>query len=293
MSSLQVPAVVRSIDAVVAAHASTGAHRVSGAVHAIEAVVRSAAPALEARRSSLREALRVAVEMAERRGRPPPVFTIIRRQDDELPLNRLLAWLLDPQERHGLGRRPLLALARALQFDALADDLVAGDPVEVRGEARWPADAGSADEPDLLVLTTRCALLVENKVWSSESGGSQYADYRDALALLASASDREYTRALLVARNRRAVPEGWTGFRTHRELAATFVALASEVDREAPGHWGSIALRLVAHALCGEPDLRWALQEAREVLLRLERPTPSDLTRAERLLVDLSAAEEL
>lgn len=283
---------MRAIGAVVEAHAAVHAREVRSGVAAIAAVVRDAAPALEARRAMLHAELRDAVEHRHRRGQPPPVFTIIGRQRDELPLNRLLAWILNPEERHGLGRRPVRALARSLAFAELVEDIDGDGPVKVRGEEAWPEVADSGDAPDLLVLTARCALLIENKVWSPQSGPRQYADYREALDRLVVATGRAHARAVLAARRRRARPDGWDDVRTHGELARIFTSAAREMETDEPGHWGAVTARLVAHALRGEPDVGAALAEASELLYRLARLLPRELSRAERLLAILTEREE-
>jgi hypothetical protein len=56
-------------------------------------------------------------------GAPPPLIRLAGRSDDEKPYNRYLGWLFDPSSGHHAARPALIALAQALDFDALCADL--------------------------------------------------------------------------------------------------------------------------------------------------------------------------
>lgn len=254
--------------------------------YAVRVVARSAGPILEARRESVSSALRAAVDHAAHHGFPPPVLSIVGRQDRETPLNRLLRWILDPHASHGAGDLALRRLVAFLDLPELLEDLDDGDEPEVRGETIVPGDDVSGDLPDILVLTRRCALLVENKVWSRESGANQYERYRLALERVSTAG-RPHTWAWLTARDRRETPEGWAGTKTHAELSTVFWRCGAVLRAEHPGSWAGSSLHVVAHALSGEMDRRPALKEATE-LLAAGRLTAADMAKAERLVRELT-----
>lgn len=284
-SALMCPgAVARAVQVVGDAARSATARRASRQRAAVQLVVNSAGPAIRSRRVALGQTLREAVAHAMLFGFPAPVFSIIGRQNDEIPLNRLLKWILSPGESHGAGDVPLRALANYVGFKELLDDLDAGQTPAVYGEEAWPDNPGCSDRPDLLIVTPQCALLVENKVWSKESRPDQYASYRQSLHAWGETRGQTHRRLFLTARNRRALPDGWTRMLTHRELATAFWRAGHDIRLENPGNWGGINMHVVAHALREEPDVRPAIAEARTLMNRLDTADPYEVVRAEALL---------
>lgn len=164
-------------------------------------------------------ALKEAVEEHEKVGLVPSLFDAMGLYGRERHHNRVLAWLLSPEAEHGAGSAVLLTITRGLGCKVLEADLA--DPkcmVEVRGEMRWPDGAGSSRQPDLLIISPRALLLIENKVWSGE-GYKQYEEYDAALRRLADKRCAEEVRLFLAAPEERPTPPGWTGMIAHRELA--------------------------------------------------------------------------
>lgn len=126
------------------------------------------------------DALKDAVQSAERTGLVPSLFDVMGLYGSERHHNRALAWLVSADADHGAGRAVLLAIARGLGCKELEADLADfKSPITVRSEMRWPEGAGSSREPDLLVLSPRALLLIENKVSSGE-GSRQYEEYHEA-----------------------------------------------------------------------------------------------------------------
>jgi len=184
-------------------------------------------------------------------GEPPSLRRLCGISRLEVPMNRVLAWLMDPKETHGAGSAPVLAFARMLQFRELERDITAGGDVEVLADSS-PDPTRWSREPDLLIRTERAALLVENKVFASESGRGQYADY---LYILKNwAGDRE-ARAHLLARDRRSREEGWALPITHGELAAGLRGLSQRSDLPT---WTRIVVALVVADLRDEHGIERA-----------------------------------
>lgn len=191
------------------------------------------------------QALGEAIHDQEKTGLVPSLFDIMGLYGSERHHNRALAWLLAPNDLHGAGRIVLLEIARSLGCDTLAEDIVAGDDIQVRAEKRWPAGVESPRQPDLLILSPRALLLIENKVRSLE-GDNQYSDYLDALEQLADTQPAKQARSYLCAPEERPVPERWTGMLVHRDLAACIrrAAQSSELNQ-----WGRALCLLVAEEI--------------------------------------------
>jgi hypothetical protein len=160
--------------------------------------------------------------------------------------------------------------------------------IEVRCEQVWPEGAGSSKQPDLLVLArdeNACALLlIENKVYASESG-IQYPRYRDALARLGGTTNRPTAyRAFLLSPDAREKPDGWSGTLLHAQLAD----ILEPVSRNsAIPTWDRAACYMVADAFRHADGLSMRVAELRELRARLRRtgtPSSGDLVRARELL---------
>lgn len=247
---------------------------------------------LETHSRAVRRDLEERVAAIERVGAPPSLFTLMGLSRYEKPYNRVLAWIVHPEESHGAGRAALHGLAAVLDLPELAAD--AADPaatIEVRGERPWPDAAQSSREPDLLVLTPSMTLLVENKVLSEESGDDQYAAYLDALIRLSTARGTRWA-AFLAAPSRRDVPEGaagtWSGCVTHRELAA---ALRIAADEPTTSEWGRVACLLVSRQFEEPEGAASHHARARDVLRRAgSTPSVDDLANMRDLIGRLSVS---
>ncbi len=108
------------------------------------------------------------------------VFRTLRLDDSEIFHSNFLAWLLRPEENHGLGDYFLqeflaeVGAARAVGAGARMS-------TTVRREQNIELDGGSG-RLDICILNEQAGFLcaVENKIWASESG-NQLAYYRKAL----------------------------------------------------------------------------------------------------------------
>mgnify|MGYP001581395659 FL=1 len=168
----------------------------------------------------------------------PSIIHLAGLRDLERPLNRVLAWWADPEAEHGMAGEFLGRLAGSCEHTLLADDLARGETAEVVAE--WgDEDLLPGKQPDLMVRTSRAALLIENKVRAGESG-DQYGPYRRLLDLWAGA---RVSRAYLFSRDPRETPPGWDGVLLHRDLSLLFLDLARGV---AGTRWGRIAATLSA-----------------------------------------------
>lgn len=225
----------------------TAAARVRADEHAtadrIAAVARLGAGAVDAPRWI--EALGEAIRDQEKTGVVPSLFDIMGLYGSERHHNRALAWLLTPGDVHGAGRVVLLEIARTLGCDLLEADILAGEDIEVRADKRWPEGVESPRQPDLLVISPRALLLIENKVWSPE-GQKQYPDYADALEQLASMQPPRHARSYLCAPEERPTPERWTGMIVHRDLAACMRRAARSPELN---QWGRALCLLVAEEI--------------------------------------------
>jgi hypothetical protein len=263
---------VRSVVTAVAGHRVATAELVRQASARVEAALGALGPEVVAR---LRSHAMI--------GSPPPFLRIAGagRTDLEKPFNRLLAWWADTAAEHGLAREFLIELARAVRFEVLEEDLrslLSDGRLQVYSEE--PPDGGPR-QPDLVVMTKRAVLLLENKVYSPESG-DQYPPYLERLAVWARGRK---AMAVLCARDQRQVPKGWDGAMTHMALAAVFCSVAASAHASA---WGRVAALITAAAF-EDRGPAGALAEARALLER-KSPTPAEVGRMLGLLRALEAA---
>lgn len=232
----QVTAVAAEVESILRIRSQWLCHEVTTAAAECEAVF--ARRASEIRNEAV---LRMAI------GAPPSLRKLVGVSNLEVPMNRTLGWMLDPQARGPAARRGLAALAGLLDLHALADDVEQGLQVEVLCEASPDPDI-TRRKPDLMIRTPHAAVLIENKVWASESGPDQYAHYLEVL--LRWGGERE-CRAYLLAPAVRQVPLGWAGALSHRQLADSLRPLVVE-----PGisFWDRVAYGLIVSDL--DPDTR-------------------------------------
>lgn len=233
------------------------------------------------------EALGDAIREQEKTGLVPSLFDVMGLYGKERHHNRALAWLLTPGHVHGAGHVVLLEVARRLQCDVLTEDILAGEAIEVRAEKQWPDGVESPRQPDLLILSRRALLLIENKVWSPE-GPKQYADYADALAELAGMDPSRVARSYLCAPEQRPIPERWTGMIVHRDLATHIrrAAQAPELDQ-----WARALCLLVAEEISPTGQAR-RVRDAKALFERVRSGTlrAREARRVQEMVEHLSGA---
>jgi len=179
-------------------------------------------------------------------GDPPSMRQIVGVSDLEVPMNRALAWVFDEHVRGSAARRGLLALAKLLDFPELERDIAAGSPLSFYAESSPDPDI-STRRPDFLIGSPNAAVLVENKVWSPESGPDQYSHYLHYIETWAGA---RAARAYLLARDEgRTTPHGWERCVSHRELADALRPLTTDADLS---FWDRVIYSLVVSDL--DPD---------------------------------------
>lgn len=205
-----------------------------------------------------RIALVEAVASHKELGWPPSFVQLAGVSDLEKPFNRLLGWWARAGD-HGAGYAFVRELARRFELPAMIADLEANAPVVVRVEDAFDEDIGK--EPDLVVLTPRAALMLENKVHAGESG-DQYAPYLAQFAL--ERGDRDWS-AVLAARDARERPPGWTHAVSHADLAGIFRTIAAD---ETVRFWTRIAATVTAVAFDDDAGVGGALAQAEALLQR-------------------------
>ncbi len=275
---------MNAVQRLAAAAAGSARTRQAGRLAALRRLAEVARAWVTESRSEARGALARSVAAYEKLGTPVALFRIMGLSRRELPYNRVLAWLLDPEADHGAGRVLLAVLADALGMPRLATDVRAGEFIDVRGEFPWPDSVGSSGIPDLLVISPHAALVVENKVEAPESGRTQYRRYHDALQVLAEDRGLVERRLVLCAPERRQLPGdgavwSWDRVHTHGELATIFRRAA---DRSEMPAWGRVCCLLFATQLDRRRPAKRALAEARE-LLSIAEPTATQIARMRAL----------
>lgn len=193
-------------------------------------------------------------------GVPPSLRNLCGTWDLEVPLNRILGWLFDPAGSHGADAAPLLHLVRSLNLGAMAADLRNGARASVYAESS-PDPSRWWRQPDLVVETPRAVLLLENKVLSPESGPEQYRDYLEMVQEMA--AGRAW-QAVLLTRQGKTVPEGWTRVLLHAELADLLSPLGESCELSA---WARILVALITTDLRYN-DLSARVGDARRLLDR-------------------------
>lgn len=207
-------------------------------------------------------------------GTPPSLRQIVGLSNLEVPMNRALGWMLDPEPRGVAARLGLVMLARLLDFPLMASDVERGADVVMLCETS--PDLGITNrQPDLLIGTDNAAVLIENKVWSPESGPDQYSHYLEVLEQWAGV--REH-RAYLLAPNERATPKGWTGSLTHKQLGD---ALRPLVQESRISFWDRVVYGLIVSDL--DPDTRPNRMREVERLVGADSSKASDLEVATKL----------
>jgi len=188
-------------------------------------------------------------------GNPPSMREIVGVSNLEVPMNRVLGWLFNEASRGEAARRGLLALAELLDFPELGSDIAAGCPLSLCVESSPDLEISNR-QPDFLIGSPNAAALIENKVWSPESGPGQYAHY---LHLLERWAGSRPARAYLLARDEgRPKPVGWERSISHRQLADAMRPLATEPSI---AFWDRVIYALVVSDL--DPDSK--SDRAREI----------------------------
>ena len=115
------------------------------------------------------------------------IFRVLRLQDHEIRHSNVLAWLLDPNENHGLGDMFLRRWLMRVFHDAAPNHPSYLDPVEIDSRPFLSVNIHREwAHVDLLVeITTnsnaKWVISIENKVWSTQHD-NQLARYRDQVA---------------------------------------------------------------------------------------------------------------
>lgn len=110
-------------------------------------------------------------------GLPVPVLSVCGRGTQEIRFTQLLRYFLDPHEPHGLGSR-LLEVAFAEEVRKVGSEPVAWKDARVQAEIDLGPTIRSGGQAqgnvlDLLVVVGDLAILLEQKILSAESVGSQ------------------------------------------------------------------------------------------------------------------------
>ncbi len=200
-------------------------------------------------------------------GCPPSFVQVAGQSHLEKPLNRLLAWMVDPKGDHGWGLHFLLLLAQLVGLPELVADLENGSSVRIIAEQSFEDD-DSGKEPDLIIGTAHAALMLENKLWAPESG-DQYGPY---LTSFKSWAKGRRSKAVLCAPNDRAVPAGWDRSLLHQDLANLLMRIADGETR-APV-WGRISAAMCAVAFQRQSHHQTII-DARQALESAKQSTPS------------------
>lgn len=151
---------------------------------------------------------------------PGSMMGILRRRHLEVEHSRVLAWLLDPRGRHGLGTALLCGLFPRLS-DGELDELsvVTEEPCgdEVRG---WGF-------VDIVVRTRESVLVIENKIWAGQHGEQldlyydEYVDDGAGFTFLTPGSRRARS-------SRPEVVEAWRPMGWRRDVIPTLSRLLHE-----------------------------------------------------------------
>ncbi len=179
-------------------------------------------------------------------GIPPSLRQLVGISHLEVPMNQVLGWMLNPEYRGAAAFMGLGALAKLLDYPALEADIERRSNVAVWCEST-PDYEITSRQPDLLIGTKNTVVLIENKVYSPESGFDQYSHYLEVAR--AWAGERE-SRAYLLAPNKRATPCGWDGSLTHAQLGEALRRLVVE-----PGlsFWDRVIYGLIVSDLDPDP----------------------------------------
>jgi hypothetical protein len=185
----------------------------------------------------------------------------------EKPLNRLLAWMVNPEGDHGWGLHFLLLLAQFVGLPELVADLEKGSVIKIIAEQSFEDD-DSGKEPDLIIGTHHAALMLENKLWAPESG-DQYGPY---LTSFKSWAKGRASKAVLSSPNDRVVPQGWDRCLLHQDLANLLMRIAHGETRTPV--WGRISAAMCAVAFQRQ-SYHQTIIDARQALESAKQSTPS------------------
>lgn len=105
---------------------------------------------------------------------PRDLMSVLGATDDELSHSRVLAWLLQPTGRHGLGSSLLERILKAGWPDLPIPDL--GTAIVRREVTR--SDDLATTRADVVVMVGATVMVIENKVWALESQEQCEAQYR-------------------------------------------------------------------------------------------------------------------
>lgn len=194
----------------------------------------------------------------------PPSFVRVAGQNHlEKPFNRLIAWLARPDAEHWLSCAFLTKLAELVGLPEMVCDLEQGEIPKISAEVAIDGDQ-SGKQPDLLVKTSRAALMLENKVRAPESG-DQYGPYLKLFNRWAG-TDRVKC-SVLCSRSDRKCPDGWDKAILHSDLARILYDIAGAEDNKPV--WGKISAVICAVAF-EDSFISDKVQNARLLLRRTD-----------------------
>ena len=230
---------------------------------------------------NLRMELEEATQAHMRLGWPVSFVRVAGQSHLEKPLNSLLAWLVKPDEDHGLGAAFLIKLARCMQLETLVRDIGKGEKPEIFAETFFP-EIDCDKQPDLLVRTTNAAMMLENKVNSPESG-DQYRPYFQYF--LEFAGNRERRAYLCSRHDDRQKPENWDDVILHEQLADMLFEIAKE-EGSRISMWSRVGAIMCAVALADLQGPHERFLQAQDILqeAKSRRITPVLLHRMQDLL---------
>ena len=228
--------------------------------------------------------LEKATQAHVRLGWPVSFVRVAGQSHLEKPLNRLLAWLVTPDEDHGLGAAFLVRLARCMQLETLVRDIendTKDEKLEIFAETYFP-EIDCDKQPDLLVRTTHAAMMLENKVDSPQSG-DQYPLYFQYFQEFAGNRER---KAYLCSRHHdREKPKNWDGVIWHEQMADMLFEIAKE-EGSRISMWSRVGAIMCAVALADLQGPHERFLQAQAILQEAKsRPiTPGLLHRMQDLL---------
>lgn len=119
-----------------------------------------------------------ALQRFEAEGPVPDLLRGLGLRNDERFVTRILAWLLNQHESHGLGESFLSAFLEECKLDGL--ELPSewdGWEVERERKLSW-SGSKKADSPDLLIRGPGVIIIVEHKIKAGQTSPDQYVRYR-------------------------------------------------------------------------------------------------------------------
>jgi hypothetical protein len=246
-----------AINAVREANSCLPARNAERARH-IQAASLRLASAYDGQFKESRSRLETAVLRLTGSGWTPSFVRVVGDSDTEANFNKLLGWWARDDD-HGAGFAFLRALATRCGLEEMAVDLDHGEQPEVRVEEG--SRESPFDQPDLLVMTSNAALMIEDKVNACE-GKRQYARYLESFRAEAGA---RRAVSVLLSRSEREKPRDWTGSLLHADIAALLRNVGNDLRQP---FWTRVAAIISATAFEDRPSPLTLRREADALLAR-------------------------